>query len=550
MLSARHAPPDPRRPDVDALRARIDAIARFLRLSGPHLDEADLSGPRAVLERAGRRLELSRDHTVVALAGATGSGKSSLFNAVARLELSRVGVRRPTTGVAHACVWGPIDGASDLLDWIGVAPRQRFVRESPLDGDDEAALRGLVLLDLPDFDSVAPEHRVEVDRLLNLVDLVVWVVDPQKYADRTLHQAYLSQFASHRDVTVVVLNQADRLSPADTDRVVADLSGLLAANGLGDVPVLATAATDPGRLGPLRAALEGTVSARQAALLRLAADVDVSVQGLRPFVGPAVAEDAVDRASVRRLAEALAAAAGVGAVAEAAQRSYRARALAATGWPPLRWLRHFRRDPLRDLRLGGDGGRGASSLPAPQPAQHAAAALAVREIAERAAESLPTPWPAAVLAGARSRLADLPDALDQAISRTDLDLDRRPLWWRVWRAAQWFGALAVLLGVGWLIADYVVRALALPRLEAPAAGVVPLSVAVAAGGVVLGLLLAMLGRPLVRFGAARARRRALKRLQASVIEVARQQVVAPVREVLQAYAQTREALTAAERRAR
>ena len=62
-----------------------------------------------LVERAGARLALSRDHTVVALAGATGSGKSSLFNALARLELSPVGVRRPTTGVAHACVWGPLE---------------------------------------------------------------------------------------------------------------------------------------------------------------------------------------------------------------------------------------------------------------------------------------------------------------------------------------------------------------------------------------------------------------------------------------------------------
>ena len=54
------------------------------------------------------------------------------------------------------------------------------------------ALRGLVLLDLPDFDSVEARHRLEVDRLLRLVDLVVWVLDPQKYADRVVHQQYLA----------------------------------------------------------------------------------------------------------------------------------------------------------------------------------------------------------------------------------------------------------------------------------------------------------------------------------------------------------------------
>ena len=36
--------------------------------------------PQEVVERATGRLRLSADHTVVAIAGATGSGKSSTFN--------------------------------------------------------------------------------------------------------------------------------------------------------------------------------------------------------------------------------------------------------------------------------------------------------------------------------------------------------------------------------------------------------------------------------------------------------------------------------------
>ena len=137
-------------------------------------------------------------------------------------------------------------------------PRHRFVRESALDGDDEASLRGLVLLDLPDFDSVERSHRLEVDRLLGLVDLVVWVVDPQKYADRVVHTSYLREFHRHRDVTVVVLNQADRLPAADLPRVLADLRRLLDDDGLAGVPVLATAAVqEPGDGRPARACWSG-----------------------------------------------------------------------------------------------------------------------------------------------------------------------------------------------------------------------------------------------------------------------------------------------------
>src|SRR6266542_4225022 len=92
--------------DPRALVRRIEGLRRFLGAVADHVPEQRLAGVRTVVDRAGERLALSRDYTAVALAGATGSGKSSLFNALARLGLSQVGVRRPTTGVAHACVWG------------------------------------------------------------------------------------------------------------------------------------------------------------------------------------------------------------------------------------------------------------------------------------------------------------------------------------------------------------------------------------------------------------------------------------------------------------
>ena len=94
------------RVDAEQLVARLEALQRFLRVTDPYLPDHDLVAAHTLVERAGSRLALSQDHTVVALAGSTGSGKSSLFNALARLKLSPVGVRRPTTGVAHATVWG------------------------------------------------------------------------------------------------------------------------------------------------------------------------------------------------------------------------------------------------------------------------------------------------------------------------------------------------------------------------------------------------------------------------------------------------------------
>jgi GTP-binding protein EngB required for normal cell division len=536
--------------DADRLTARVEAVNRFIRVVDGHLPEQRLIAAHTLVERAGARLALSRDHTVVALAGATGSGKSSLFNALARLDLSPVGVRRPTTGMAHACVWGNLQGANRLLDWVGVLPRHRFIRESALDGDDEAALRGLVLLDLPDFDSVERSHRLEVDRLLGLVDLVVWVVDPQKYADRVVHTRYLKEFRLHRDVTVVVLNQIDRLPPNEIEPVLEDLRRLLDEDHLDGVPMLATTALHQGAITDLRALLERTVAERQAALRRLAGDVDSVADQLSDVVGPAVAEDEIDRNTVRGLTDALAVAAGVPAVAEATERAYRQRAAQATGWPVIRSWHRLRPDPLRRLHLPEsptktDEPMGVTSLPDPDAAQRASVGLAVRTVADRAASPLPTPWAAALNTASRSRLADVPDALDRAVAGTDLRMDHTPTWWRLVGTLQWLVTLAAVGGLLWLVVGYAVRILGLPALDYPMVGEVPLPTVLLVGGLLSGVLVGFGVRPLIRHAARRARRRAENRLRAAITEVAREYIVAPVRAVLQSYAQAREALTVA-----
>ncbi|GID68931.1 hypothetical protein Acy02nite_68120 [Actinoplanes cyaneus] len=541
---------DTDRVDAEDLTRRLEALTRFLRLVDPYLPDGELVTAHTLVERASGRLTLSLDHTVVALAGSTGSGKSSLFNALARFKLSPVGVRRPTTGTAHAVVWGPLEPANRLLDWIGVLPRQRFVRESALDGDDEASLRGLVLLDLPDFDSIEQAHQLEVDRLLGLVDQIVWVVDPQKYGDRILHRAYLSQFNTHAGVTIVVLNQADRLSAQDTEAVLADLRRLLEEDGLTGAPVLASSAKQPGMLGELRDALEATVAGRQAALRRLAADVDVAGEELAAMMGPPAAEDEVDRATVRQLTDALAASAGVPAVADAAAAAYRQHAAAATGWPLVRGLRRLRPDPLRKLHLGDkietDGVSTdivpRTSLPEADAAQKSAVGLSVRAVAARAAAPLPEVWAPALNAAARSRTGDLPDALDRAIATTDLGADHRPAWWRLVGGLQWLLLAAAAAGLIWLVLGYAMSALGLPDLGDPKVGAVPLATLLLLGGLGLGLLLWLLLKPLVEAGGRRARRRAEQKLRAAVTDVGRGYVVAPVREVLNAYAQAREAL--------
>src|SRR5690554_2528404 len=132
----------------------------------------------ATIERCDQRLAMGVDYTVVALAGGTGSGKSSLFNAIVGREFAVPGVARPTTSHVSAAVWD--DSAEALLDWLEVSADRRLMREiDQLDSEDEATLSGMVLLDLPDHDSVNPENREVVDRVVPMADLLLWVVDPQ-----------------------------------------------------------------------------------------------------------------------------------------------------------------------------------------------------------------------------------------------------------------------------------------------------------------------------------------------------------------------------------
>src|SRR5689334_5418937 len=127
------------------LADRLDGLATAVQASRGRLDDAIVDPAQEVAERAASRLKLSADHTVVALAGATGSGKSSTFNALTGLDLSAVGVRRPTTSWATACVWGR-DGATELLDWLEIPPRHRVERDSMLDvRRQDQVLNGLVL---------------------------------------------------------------------------------------------------------------------------------------------------------------------------------------------------------------------------------------------------------------------------------------------------------------------------------------------------------------------------------------------------------------------
>ncbi len=497
-----------------------------------------------VAARAGKRVSLSADHTVVALAGSTGSGKSSLFNALTGTDLAQVAARRPTTSRAMAVGWGT-ELPNELLDWLEVGKRH-------LIATDDENLRNLVLLDLPDHDSTEETHQATVDRLVEMVDALIWVVDPQKYADAALHDGYLKPLAAHADVMMVVLNQSDRLTADQLQHCVTDLRSLLNAEGLRASPVFATSAARGDGVASLRASLGATVARKRAMVHRLALDVKKAAQRLSDDLGPKMPAK-MNTSLKDHVIQTMGEAAGVNLVVTGVRDAWYRRGSATTGWPLISWISRLRPDPLKRLRLGAMAAlehrpteAGRTSLPKPTVVQKARVDQGLRQLVDQASQGLPRGWVAAIERAAHSNDTMLADDLDTAIARTDLRVASGAWWWVLFGLVQWLLILSVAAGLAWWLAG--------PFLVSSGFGIplyswygVPAGIWVALGGVLAGLLLAIVGGLLVNAGALTRSRRARKDLLSAISKAVEAQVFTPVQAELDRYHRAREALRKAVR---
>ncbi len=531
-------------------RHRGPSIAMRLK----HLDEAiDLARGRAsdevvdaadtLVDRAGHRLSIAGDHSVVALAGATGSGKSSTFNALTGTQLARTGVTRPTTSEAMSVAWGT-EQPVELLDWLGVQRRS-------LVPAGETDLRDLVLLDLPDHDSTEVAHRLTVDRLVELVDMLVWVVDPQKYADAALHDGYLKKLADHAEVMVVVLNQVDRLTADQRRAALADLRRLLDAEGLERTRVLAMSALTGEGVADLRALLAEVAAAKAAKVQRFAADVTRQAGLLAAELGEGPVPR-LDGAVVERLNETMAEAAAVPVVVDGVLKAWRHRGTIATGWPMVSWIKRLKPDPLRRLRVGlsprelspTDVSR--TSLPKATSVQKARLDSSLRGVLDAATAGIPRGWADRIRSITRGNDRLLADRLDAAVASTDLEMDRGHGWWVLVTILQWLLFLALIAGLVWLALP-IVFALAQVPIDLPTVTWQgwPVQTLLAAGGVVGGVVLGLLSRLFVEAGARVKARQARRALTDAVGAVTAVEVVEPIREELERLAAARAAVAKA-----
>lgn len=547
------------------------------------------------LERLSQRRELSTEHTVIGFFGATGSGKSTLFNAIAGQNIALSAPTRPTTSTVQAAIW-EAEGSEELLDWLGIDKRvypqtQALAAEGEADGNNKAAggaaapnavtepapglfnrirravggrgemrtrTGGLILLDMPDFDSVTTTNRDLAARMMRYVDVLVWVVDPQKYADAVIHRDFMVPLAASGAQALCVLNQADKLAPAEVPAVLASLTRLLQAEGteahLLAAPIAVSARTGEG-IDVLRDLLAQVAAAKSLSLQRTDAQLHATASQLRTYAGGegAVLAGAYALEAEQKLVKACYTSSQAEQVLQAATASYRRAAGQHTGWILTRWMSRLKADPLRRLHLGqqdesksvskaekSSGLLGsdsenapelvASSLPPLSAAQKAGMANAVRQYSKQMAARIDEPWKRSMKEAALSREAELPELLERDMMRIDYGLGRTRAPWVIFNTLQWIALLSALVGVGWLtlISGMAYLQIHLPPAPTPEGSPVPLPTLLLLLGILLGIASAGVGRLLTAMGSRYYARKLRGRLQTGVEKAVQSCVVAPV----------------------
>lgn len=553
------------------------------------------------LERLSQRRELSTEHTVIGFFGATGSGKSTLFNAIAGQNIALSAPTRPTTSTVQAAIW-EAEGSEELLDWLGIDKRvypqtqalaaegdategnetggnnkvaggaaapnavtepapglfNRIRRAVGGRGEMRTRTGGLILLDMPDFDSVTTTNRDLAARMMRYVDVLVWVVDPQKYADAVIHRDFMVPLAASGAQALCVLNQADKLAPAEVPAVLASLTRLLQAEGteahLLAAPIAVSARTGEG-VDVLRDLLAQVAAAKSLSLQRTDAQLHATASQLRTYAGGegTVLAGAYALEAEQKLVKACYASSQAEQVLQAATASYRRAAGQHTGWILTRWMSRLKADPLRRLHLGqqdetksaskaeksagmlGSDSENApelvaSSLPPLSAAQKAGMANAVRQYSKQMAARVDEPWKRSMKEAALSREAELPELLERDMVRIDYGLGRTRAPWVIFNALQWIALLSALVGVGWLtlISGMAYLQIQLPPAPTPEGSPVPLPTLLLLLGVLLGIASAGVGRLLTAMGSRYYARKLRGRLQTGVEKAVQSCVVAPV----------------------
>lgn len=493
----------------DALDALREAVghARALGL------DATADRVKTVLETAETRRGFLGRTYVLALVGGTGVGKSSLLNTLAGGPVSPVSAIRPTTDQPLAWVAASRTGeVGPLLDWLGVSE----VRTHAGDGLEQVAI-----LDMPDFDSVALEHRQTVDRLLPKVDAVLWVLDPEKYDDERLH-SYLRRLGARVEGVEFALNKTDRLEPADEEAVLDDLVRRLTADGIVDAVIFPVSALTGAGTAALRESLESKADAKRVVTDKLVTDALSSMDrlaeeagvedGYQPLLEETIREEYIARSVTAAID--IIDPAGVGRqlrTSLVSRASVRAGSVVTRLLWLVRWVTGHRRrhaDPVRYLltwRKRGALGRVVNPI---------------REGMLEAIRALPAPSRTSL--GVSTSGENIEDeveaALDRAVDESAEVVPDRASWvWSSLAALQLVATAGFVFAIAWYATLILGPGdLAVDSIDVPYLGPVPMPLVLLSGSLLASLVVAGLARAHASWLGAREARRLRARIGEAV----------------------------------
>ncbi|TAK61077.1 GTPase [Methylobacter sp.] len=158
------------------------------------LSDVDTRAPDTLFNHDGSR------PLIVAFMGGTGVGKSSLLNRLAGKAIARAGVERPTSREVTLYHHHSVS--------IKHLPEQLPLAQIKIAEHDNESRKSVIWIDMPDFDSTEQSNKHQVLEWLPHIDVLIYVVSPERYRDEKAWRLLLSEGGRH--AWLFVLNQWDR----------------------------------------------------------------------------------------------------------------------------------------------------------------------------------------------------------------------------------------------------------------------------------------------------------------------------------------------------